>query len=146
MILAENPGSMNEQLIYIIDDDKANNQLTRIMLEDAGLTEFKQFRMAGDALAELKKAADENLAAEYPAVLLLDINMPAMDGWEFLTEFRKLPTEYTSIPKIYLLTSSDYPGDLEKAKQFPEVIGFLSKPITEEVAGELKEKYFRTEN
>lgn len=135
---------MNEPLIYIIDDDKANNQLTRIMLEEAGFAEFKQFRMAGDALNELKNIPNEKLITECPQVLLLDINMPAMDGWEFLTEFRKLPSELTSIPKIYLLTSSDYPGDLEKAKSFPEVVGFLSKPITEEVANELKEKYFRT--
>jgi CheY-like chemotaxis protein len=134
---------MNEPLIYIIDDDKANNQLTRIMLEEAGLTGFKQFRMAGEALAELKSVSEQKLTSEYPALLLLDINMPAMDGWEFLTEFRKLPAEFIAIPKIFLLTSSDYPGDLEKAKIFPEVLGFLSKPITEEVAQELKEKYFR---
>ena len=134
---------MNEPLIYIIDDDKANNQLTRIMLEEAGFTGFRQYRMATDALNELKNVSAQKLPSEYPKVLLLDINMPAMDGWEFLTEFRKLPAEFIVLPKIYLLTSSDYPGDLEKAKSFPEVVGFLSKPITEEVANELKEKYFR---
>lgn len=137
---------MREPLFYIIDDDKANNQLTLIMLQDAGLTNFKQFRLATEALLELIRVSSEKINEEYPAVILLDINMPAMDGWEFLTEFRKLPIEFTSLPKIYLLTSSDHPGDFEKAKDFPEVVGFLSKPINEDVAKELKEKYFRAEN
>ena len=136
---------MHEPLFYIIDDNKANNQLTLIMLQDAGLSNFRQFRMAGDALQELKRVSSQGMTEEFPTVILLDINMPAMDGWEFLTEFRKLPSEFTSHPKIYLLTSSDYPGDVEKARAFPEVVGFLSKPISEEVAQELKEKYFRAE-
>lgn len=137
---------MTDPLIYIIDDDKANNQLTRIMLEDAGLANFRQYRMANDALDELKRVSGEKLTEEYPVVILLDINMPAMDGWEFLTEFRNLPADFISIPKIYLLTSSDYPGDFEKAKNFPEVLGFLAKPITEEVGKDLKEKYFGAGN
>ena|SRR5579862_7332782 len=133
---------MVEHLIYIIDDDKANNELTKIMLEDAGLSAFKQFRRAEEALNELKKLCETNNTDEFPYIILLDINMPAIDGWGFLMEFRKLPAEFTCKPKIYLLSSSDYPGDYEKAKQFPEVLDFLEKPLSEDVANWLKEKYF----
>jgi CheY-like chemotaxis protein len=133
---------MAEPLVYIIDDDKANNFLTRIMLEDAGIHNFKQFRLAEDALAELQRVWKEKSEEEYPLLILLDINMPAMDGWGFLNEFRKLPEEFRSIPKIYLLTSSDYHGDLEKVGDFPEVIDYLDKPVTDELAKRLKEKYF----
>jgi CheY-like chemotaxis protein len=129
-------------LIYIIDDDKANNYLTRIMLEDAGLSDVKQFRQAPEALAALQKAWDEKNEAEYPAIILLDINMPGMDGWGFLTEYRNLPGEFTKTIKIYMLSSSDYSGDHEKAKAFPEVLDFLDKPLTDDVAKWLKEKYF----
>ena len=128
-------------MIYIIDDDKANNYLTRILLEDAGLNNFTQFRLAQEALDLLQKLASENNLSDFPEIILLDINMPAMDGWAFLTEFRKLPVEFTAKPQIYLLTSSDYPGDYKKAEAFPEVIDFLGKPLTEEVAAWLKEKY-----
>jgi CheY-like chemotaxis protein len=129
-------------LIYIIDDDKANNYLTRIMLEDAGLHNLKQFRQAREAITELKRVSDEKKEDEYPLLILLDINMPAMDGWGFLLEFRQLPAELTSKTKIYMLTSSDFPGDYEKGKKFPEVIDFLDKPLTDDVAKWLKEKYF----
>lgn len=134
---------MTEPLIYIIDDDKANNTLTKIMLEEAGLSNFKQFRMAQEALDELKRVSDGKITEEYPTVILLDINMPAMDGWEFMNQFRSFPKEFIAVPQIYLLTSSDYPGDIEKAKNYTEVVDFLSKPITDEAAMKLKEKYFR---
>lgn len=133
---------MAEPVIYIIDDDKANNFLTRLMLEDAGMSNFRQFRLAEEALNELAKIFDGRTEEEYPSLILLDINMPAMDGWSFLDEYRKLPAEFTSLPKIYLLSSSDYPGDHEKAKGYPEVVDFIEKPITEDVAKWLKEKYF----
>lgn len=133
---------MEEKVIYIIDDDKANNFLTRIMLEDEGLTNFRQFRLVDEAMEELKRLAGEKLENEYPALILLDLNMPVKTGWDFLEEFRSLPHEITFNAKIYLLSSSDYRGDHEKAKAYPEVLDFLDKPITDEVAKWLKEKYF----
>lgn len=133
---------MEEQVIYIIDDDKANNFLTRIMLEDAGLTNFRQFRMVDEAMDELRRIAAENLVSEYPELILLDLNMPVKTGWDFLEEFRGIPDEIKNKAKIYMLTSSDYRGDHEKAKSYPEVLQFIDKPVTDEVAKWLKEKYF----
>ena len=133
---------MAEPVIYIIDDDKANNFLTRLMLEDAGLTNFRQYRLAEEALNELTRIYDGSDEDEYPALILLDLNMPAMDGWSFMNEFRKVPLNSAPKPKIYLLSSSDYHGDHEKVKNYPEVTDFLDKPLTEHVAKWLKEKYF----
>ncbi|MBL0310611.1 MAG: response regulator [Bacteroidetes bacterium] len=137
---------MKEPLFYIIDDDKANNTLTRIMLEEAGLNNLRQFRMAQEALDELKRVSDGKMTEEYPTVILLDINMPAMDGWEFMNQFRTFPAEFNSLPKIYLLTSSDYPGDIAKAKNYPEVLDFLGKPISEETAQKLKDNYLTSQS
>jgi CheY-like chemotaxis protein len=133
---------VEEPVIYIIDDDKANNFLTRIMLEDAGLTDFRQFRLVDEAMDELKRIASEKVENEYPSIILLDLNMPIKTGWDFVEEFRLLPDDIKSKAKIYLLSSSDYKGDHEKAKLYPEVLKFLDKPITDEVAKWLKEKYF----
>ncbi len=129
-------------MIYIIDDDKANNFLTRIMLEDAGLTNFRQFKLVDEAMDELKRITAEKLEDEYPGLILLDLNMPIKTGWDFLEEFRNLPEEVISKSRIYLLTSSDFRGDHEKAKSYPEVLDFIDKPVTDEVAKWLKEKYF----
>lgn len=133
---------MAEPVIYIIDDDKANNYLTRIMLEDAGLGNFKQFRLVDEAIEELQKTVDEKREDDYPLLILLDLNMPIKTGWDFLDEFRKLPKPYPDKPNIYFLTSSDYRGDREKASSYPEILQFLDKPISDEVANWLKEKYF----
>ena len=133
---------MAEPVVYIIDDDKANNFLTRLMLEDAGLSNFRQYRLAEEALKDLNKIYAESNEAEYPALILLDLNMPAMDGWSFMDEFRKVQFGSAARPKIYLLSSSDYHGDHEKAKNYPEIVDFLDKPLTEDVAKWLKEKYF----
>ncbi len=133
---------MEDQVIYIIDDDKANNFLTRIMLEDAGLTNFRQFKLVDEAMDELKRITAEKLEDEYPGLILLDLNMPIKTGWDFLEEFRNLPEEVISKSRIYLLTSSDFRGDHEKAKSYPEVLDFIDKPVTDEVAKWLKEKYF----
>src|SRR5436305_3621268 len=105
---------MASPLIYIFDDDAANNNLTRILLEDVGFENFRQYYMAIDALAVLKEIAAQNKVEEYPEIILSDINMPKMDGWEFLHEFRLLSAQ-VNWPHVYLLSSSDYPGDIEKA-------------------------------
>ena len=131
-----------EPVIYIIDDDKANNYLTRIMLEDTGLSNFRQFRLVDEAMDALKKVVDEKQEEEYPTLILLDLNMPVKTGWDFLDEFRTLPQPFSIKPKIYFLTSSDYRGDREKAGSYPEILDFLDKPISDEVANWLKEKYF----
>lgn len=129
-------------MIYIIDDDKANNFLTRIMLEDVGLTNFRQFKIVDEAMDELHRVVAEKLENEYPTLILLDLNMPIKTGWDFLDEFRAFPHEVKSKASIYLLTSSDFRGDHEKAKSYPEVLDFIDKPVTDEVAKWLKEKYF----
>lgn len=75
----------------------------------------------------------ENIdASELPDVILLDINMPIMDGWEFMDAIVKiLPT----LPKficIYIATSSNANHDFEKSKRYEEIMGYLAKPIDSE--------------
>lgn len=64
-----------------------------------------------------------------PDVILLDINMPIMDGWEFMNEFIKIKSQLPQIIPIYLTTSSLDASDIDKAKKYEDITGFLSKPI-----------------
>ncbi len=98
--------------------------------------------MAHEALEELKNMCDANDTENFPYLIILDVNMPRMDAWDFLNEFRKLPQHVTSSTNLYLYTSSDHISDLEKSRMYPEVLGFLEKPLTPEIASRLKDKYF----
>jgi CheY-like chemotaxis protein len=55
--------------------------------------------------------------------------MPIMDGWEFLNEFRKIQSENSTKIPIYIVSSSIANEDIEKSKQYPEIIDYLSKPL-----------------
>ncbi len=132
---------MRSGLIYVIDDDKANNFLSKIMFTDVGINNLKQFYMVENAIDELKRVCLGQIANEYPAVILLDLNMPVKDGWDFLNELRTLQCNFPWEPKIFITTSSDHPRDSEKAKGYPEIVEFLPKPMTIDIAENLKLKY-----
>lgn len=91
-----------------------------------------------DALFEEQKSNDSIV---YPKLVLLDLNMPVMDGWEFLESYKS-----KNYPKIFestrfiVLSSSIDPYDINKSKTYP-VIGFLSKPVTKEMLEDLKAQF-----
>ncbi len=130
-----------DPLTYIVEDDKANSFLCKMTLEEVGITNLRSFMRADVALEDLKNMMDTK--QEFPSLILLDINMPAMDGWGFLEQYRNFPLEVRNKTTIYLFSSSDHPNDLAKKEMYPEVLDFLAKPLSEEVANSLKEKYFR---
>ncbi|HRG90144.1 MAG TPA: response regulator [Chitinophagales bacterium] len=130
----------HDPLTYVVEDDKANNFLCRMTLEEVGITNVRSFLRAELAIADLKNMLETG--EQFPSLILLDINMPAMDGWAFLNEFRTFPDAAKAKTTIYLFSTSDHPKDVEKAQSYPEVLDFLAKPLSEEVANGLKEKYF----
>ncbi len=85
------------------------------------------FLNGADALEELIKLKYNN--EDLPSIILLDINMPIMDGWEFLTEFRKLREGISKEIQIYIVSSSIATEDIEKSKTFPEIVSYLTKPV-----------------
>ncbi|WP_316928100.1 response regulator [Gillisia marina] len=89
-------------------------------------TAFMIFHNGEEALINLKSIikAEEKL----PDIILLDLNMPIMDGWQFLDEFTKIKTEKKIT--IYIITSSVDPMDIEKAKEYNNVNNYIVKPIT----------------
>jgi CheY-like chemotaxis protein len=70
---------------------------------------------------------------ESPNIIFLDINMPVMNGWDFLEEFEKIKFRFKSVPRIYLLSSTVDPEDHRRAKKFSSVEDFISKPLSKEV-------------
>jgi CheY-like chemotaxis protein len=112
--------------ICIIDDDEIYIFLMKKSLLAMGINnEVISFLNGSDALEEIIQ--NKNNSEELPGIILLDINMPIMDGWEFLTEFRKINNN-KKIP-IYIVSSSIANEDFEKSKTYPEILDYLSKPV-----------------
>lgn len=110
--------------ICIIDDDELFLLVSKSILEDEDFAEhIHNFEDGREGLDYLKSAKDTML----PEVLFLDINMPMMDGWEFMDAIQDLGIEDKI--KIFITSSSINPLDLEKAENNPLIKGFISKPI-----------------
>lgn len=130
--------------ILVIDDDEPTNFFNQMILEESGCTRHIKIMQSGqEALDYLsvctQPGCDEN---EYPRpdLILLDINMPVMNGWEFLEEYKKYNTECYA--KIVMLTTSLFPEDKIKAEETPEISGFENKPLTDEKLKAVLKKYF----
>jgi CheY-like chemotaxis protein len=117
--------------ILVIDDDEATNFFTRMILDDSGCADhIKTLQSGQKALDYLGKSGMGDNADIYPwpDLIFLDINMPAMDGWEFLEQYKKL--ELKSPIVVIMLTTSLFPEDKLKAERMPEIAGFEHKPLT----------------
>jgi response regulator RpfG family c-di-GMP phosphodiesterase len=77
-----------------------------------------------------------------PELIFLDINMPGMNGWEFLNEYHELKKEVQSKVIVIMLTTSDNPDDEAKAKNWDFISDFITKPLTKEIMEDLVDKYF----
>lgn len=113
------------QRVVLVDDSEADNFLHRLSLEETGLVENIQiFLYAEDALVYLQRMEPGAVN-----LILLDINMPRMNGFEFLEAYQDLGLDPSSIV-IIMLTTSTNPDDEERARRYHIVKDFLNKPLT----------------
>lgn len=117
--------------LTLVDDDEIFVFLTTKMLEQSKLVDvIKIFDNGYDVLVFLK----ENMAniGALPDVILLDLSMPIMDGWQFLDEFVKINPKIGKKITIYICSSSISPDDVNRAKAINEVSDFIIKPMTKD--------------
>ncbi len=125
----------------LIDDDEDDNFLHEREIKKSEVASIVITKNSGmEALTYLRsmKANKE----PYPDLIFLDINMPEMNGWEFLKEYHKLDKELQVPEVLIMLTTSDHPEDKAKAKKWGVVSDYITKPLSQEIIEDISKKYF----
>jgi CheY-like chemotaxis protein len=121
--------------VMLIDDNEIDNLINQKMIEASGITNNVYIHTGAKSAIEFLKNLEKlaELANEVlPDIIFLDIDMPLMDGFQFLDEFEKLSAKTKDKCKIVMLTSSINPQDLDKSKNYIYVRRYLNKPLSHE--------------
>ncbi|PVX45546.1 CheY-like chemotaxis protein [Flavobacterium sp. 103] len=140
---------MNKKLncVLLVDDDFATNFINRKIIQKTDLTEHIHVALNGkeaiDYLCQQGKF-ESTVDNEYPRpqLILLDINMPVMDGWEFIEAYKNLNLENKENIIVVMLSSSFNPADRAKAESIQEISAFKQKPMNKEALLEIFDKAF----
>jgi CheY-like chemotaxis protein len=117
--------------LTLVDDDDIFVFLTTKIIEQTNLVDLiKVFGNGLDAINFLKE--NKNNVDALPDIILLDLSMPIMNGWQFLEEYNKLNPTIGKKITIYICSSSISPDDITRAKTISEVSDYIIKPITKD--------------
>ncbi|MBC7616509.1 MAG: response regulator [Pedobacter sp.] len=120
--------------LLVVDDDDINLFIIKKIVEKTGFDIDMVARSNGQqAIDYINEAIVQN--NPLPKMILIDINMPVMNGWEFIEAYEALAIEHKV--DMYILSSSVYENDIEKTKSYKAVKGFISKPLSMERLTEL---------
>ena len=118
--------------VFIIDDDSIHQRIAQIMIEKHQLfDDYTSFTEAEKAITYIKDHKKD--ANALPDVILLDLNMPVIDGWDFLDLFETIREELKKIIRIFIVTSSVDEKDILRSQLYSSVSGFISKPLSPDI-------------
>jgi CheY-like chemotaxis protein len=119
------------QTICIIDDDDIYLFLSKKTIHRFNADiQISTYGNGEDAINAFRKMILSN--ETLPDIILLDINMPIMDGWQFMDNYKQLNSQISHNISVYISSSSLDPADIERSKKHTEVKGFLHKPLDNE--------------
>ena len=122
--------------VMLIDDNEIDNLINQKMVEAAGLSKYiythTGAKSAIEFLKNIEQLETEIVESVLPDVIFLDIDMPLMDGFQFLEEFNKLKSSTKDKCRIVMLTSSINPQDVSKSKKYEAVKKYLNKPLSQD--------------
>jgi len=130
---------MKKKIIWTLDDDLIYQIIIKKLIQKSGeFSTHSSFVNGNLAIAALKNMQLNN--EDLPDIILLDINMPVMDGWEFMEEFQNIKSEINKKISIYIVSSSIAAEDKKKSQTYSDIKGYLTKPISVAVLTDLGSK------
>jgi CheY-like chemotaxis protein len=125
--------------ILLVDDDNVINYLHKIVIKDLGIAREIEIKNNGKEGINFIRERCQN--GNCPELILVDLKMPVMDGFEFIDAYQQLPIDREQI-KVAMLTTSSNPKDVQKIKE-KGIEDYLNKPLNEESLLNLINKYFK---
>ena len=125
---------MLNKVLFIDDDSVAlliNSKLMGKILPEAEMVQLSNGKEAITYYLSLLEYSEGTIS--YPELVFLDLNMPVMNGWDFLEEFSRPKFQRFDNTKVVLMTSSINPYDLERSRGFPIIMDFIAKPVNLEL-------------
>ncbi|AOP33751.1 hypothetical protein A0128_07785 [Leptospira tipperaryensis] len=135
---------MNKKVncILLVDDNQSDNFVHERVIRKGNFADQVISKQSGENALKYLRGRVASPEDPRPDLIFLDINMPGMNGWEFLEEYDALPKELQGKIVIVMLTTSDNPDDRAKAKEFGILSDFKTKPLTEAMLNDIFEVYF----
>lgn len=130
--------------VLLVDDDESDNFFHTLTIKEAGICDQIKVVVDGrEALDYILKAVGTEPSEEFPKpdIIFLDINMPRMDGFNFLDEYIQLDEHLISDIVVIMLTTSLNPYDREKAMKYKVIRDYRNKPLTTEMLQEITDKH-----
>jgi CheY-like chemotaxis protein len=130
--------------VLLVDDDEITTYLNAHLLKRLAVADKLLVAHNGlEALQTLEQVCDTPDAPAAPLLVLLDVNMPIMNGVEFLKTYQQHPLAQKSQLVIVVLTTSEYSRDLEQIKALAVAADILTKPLTQEKVETILHRHFR---
>jgi CheY-like chemotaxis protein len=118
------------KFLVFIDDDSFTNTFHQIILDEADICEEYMFFNSGEKALEFFVLEAQKENSKVPEYIFLDINMPSMNGWQFLDKYTQIEGEQAAT--IIMLTTSISRSDKSKTKDYKIIEAFMNKPLTVE--------------